>query len=66
MKWPIADSSPCFDQVVLCADMACAELLRPLGFHVLLGAVHAHSIDAPIREPLEAPTGALIDTSATR
>ena len=50
-----------FDQVVLCAGVASAELLRPMGLKIPLAAVYGYSISAPIREPLNAPRSALMD-----
>ncbi|MEW6705623.1 MAG: FAD-dependent oxidoreductase [Pseudomonadota bacterium] len=40
-----------FDAIVVCAAMASAPLLRPLGLHLPLAAVHGYSITAPLREP---------------
>ena len=50
-----------FDSVVMCAGMASAELLRPLGLTLPLAAVHGYSVSAAIREPLNAPFSAVID-----
>ncbi len=50
-----------FDQVVLCAGVASAGLLRPMGLRIPLAAVYGYSISAPIREPLNAPISALMD-----
>ena len=50
-----------FDRVVMCAGLASAELLKPLGLKIPMIAVHGYSITAPIREPLNAPRGALMD-----
>ncbi|MFN3569824.1 MAG: FAD-dependent oxidoreductase, partial [Polaromonas sp.] len=50
-----------FDAVVLCAGLASARLLRPLGLHIPLAAVYGYSISAPVREPLNAPRSALMD-----
>lgn len=50
-----------FDAVVLCAGLASARLLRPLGIHIPLAAVYGYSISAPVREPLNAPRSALMD-----
>jgi len=50
-----------FDQVVMCAGLASAELLRPLGLKIPMAAVYGYSISAPIREPLNAPRSALMD-----
>ncbi len=50
-----------FDAVVLCAGMASAELLNPVGIKVPMAAVYGYSVSAPIREPLNAPRSALMD-----
>lgn len=50
-----------FDAVVICAGMASAALLRPVGLKIPLAAVYGYSISAPIREPLNAPRSALMD-----
>jgi D-amino-acid dehydrogenase len=55
------DSPQAFDSVVLCAGLASAELLRPLGLKIPMIAVYGYSISAPIREPLNAPHSALMD-----
>ncbi|MGH8847200.1 MAG: FAD-dependent oxidoreductase, partial [Polaromonas sp.] len=44
-----------FDHVVMCAGLASAQLLRPLGLKIPMAAVYGYSISAPIREPLNAP-----------
>ena len=54
-------ASRCFDAVVVCAGLASAALLRPLGIHIPLAAVYGYSISASIREPLNAPRSALMD-----
>jgi D-amino-acid dehydrogenase len=50
-----------FDAVVMCAGLASAALLRPLGLKIPLAAVYGYSISAPIRESLNAPRSALMD-----
>ena len=50
-----------FDALVMCAGMASASLLRPVGLKIPLAAVYGYSISAPIREPLNAPRSALMD-----
>jgi len=50
-----------FDAVVMCAGLASAALLRPLGLKIPMAPVYGYSISAPIREPLNAPRGALMD-----
>ena len=50
-----------FDALVMCAGMASARLLRPVGLKIPLAAVYGYSISAPIREPLNAPRSALMD-----
>lgn len=55
------DTPRAFDAMVMCAGLASAALLRPLGLKIPLAAVHGYSISAPIREPLNAPRSALMD-----
>jgi D-amino-acid dehydrogenase len=56
------ETSPrAFDRVVLCAGLASAQFLRPLGLKIPMVAVYGYSISAPIREPLNAPRSALMD-----
>lgn len=50
-----------FDAVVLCAGVASAALLQPLGLRLPLVALHGCSISAPLREALHAPCSAVID-----
>ncbi len=50
-----------FDAVVVCAGLASAALLKPLGLRLPLTAVYGYSITANIREPLNAPTRAVLD-----
>jgi D-amino-acid dehydrogenase len=50
-----------YDAVVVCSGMGSAHLLKPVGLHVPLAAVHGYSISAPIREPLNAPRSGVMD-----
>ena len=50
-----------FDAVVLCAGLASAALLRPLGPRLPLRALYGYTISAPLREDTHAPQGAVID-----
>ncbi len=50
-----------FDRLVMCAGLASAQLLKPLGLKIPMAAVYGYSISAPIREPLNAPRSALMD-----
>jgi len=50
-----------FDAIVVCAGVASAALLRPLGLRIPLAPVYGHSISAAIREPLNAPRSAVMD-----
>ncbi len=50
-----------FDRVVMCAGLASAALLKPLGLNIPITAVYGYSISAPIREALNAPRSALMD-----
>jgi D-amino-acid dehydrogenase len=55
------DSGTAFDAVVMCAGLASARLLRPLGVKIPLMAVHGYSVSAPVREPLDAPRSGIMD-----
>ena len=50
-----------FDAVVMCAGVASAALLRPLGLRIPIAPVYGYSISAHIREPLNAPRSAVMD-----
>ena len=50
-----------FDRIVVCAGLASAALLKPLGLKIPMAAVCGYSISAPIREALNAPHSALMD-----
>lgn len=50
-----------FEHVVLCAGVASAQLLRPLGLKIPMAAVYGYSISAPIHEAMNAPRSALMD-----
>ena len=50
-----------YDAVVVCAGVASASLLRPLGIRMPLAPVYGHSVTAHIREPLNAPRSAVMD-----
>ena len=55
------DAGEKFDAVVVCAGLASAQLLRPLGLRIPLAAVHGYAISAAVREPLDAPRSGLMD-----
>src|SRR5690606_17855508 len=50
-----------FDAVVVCAGVDSTSLLRSLGIHLPLVAVHGYSLSATIKEPLNAPRSAIMD-----
>jgi len=50
-----------FDQVVVCAGVDSAALLKPLGIHIPLIPVYGYSVSAPIREPMDAPLSGVMD-----
>lgn len=50
-----------YDAIVVCAGVASAALLRPLGIRMPLAPVYGHSVTAHIREPLNAPRSAVMD-----
>ncbi len=53
--------SRAFNAVVVCAGLAGAQLLKPLGIKVPMTAIYGYSISAPIRELINAPTSAVMD-----
>ena len=55
------DKGQKFDAVVACTGLASAALLKPLGVHIPLMAVHGYSISAAVREPLDAPRSGVMD-----
>ncbi len=59
-----ADSEP-FDAVVVCNALGAPALMRPLGLHLPLQAVHGYSVTAPLRHaethPEQGPRSALMD-----
>jgi D-amino-acid dehydrogenase len=50
-----------FDAVVMCAGLASARLLAPLGLKIPMTAVYGYSLSASVREPLNAPRSAVMD-----
>ncbi len=50
-----------FDAIVVCAGLASAQLVRPLGLHIPLVAIHGYAISAAVREPLDAPRSGVMD-----
>ena len=50
-----------FDHIVLCAGVASADWLVPMGVHIPLVAVHGYSVTAALRDPLRAPISGLMD-----
>lgn len=50
-----------FDAAVVCAGVASAALLQPLGLNLPMTAVYGYSISATIGEPLNAPRSAVMD-----
>jgi len=50
-----------FDAVVLCAGMASAALLPPLGLRLPMTAVYGYSVSAPLRESTHAPRASVVD-----
>jgi D-amino-acid dehydrogenase len=49
------------DAVVLCAGAASTQLCRPLGKKLPIASIYGYSVSAHVREPLDAPRGALMD-----
>jgi D-amino-acid dehydrogenase len=50
-----------FDAIVMCAGVASAQLLRPMGIALPLVPVYGYSLSASIKEPLNAPRSAVMD-----
>ncbi|SFD95776.1 FAD-dependent oxidoreductase [Paracidovorax konjaci] len=50
-----------FDAVVVCAGLAAAGLVRPMGTPAPMAALHGYTISAPLREDTHAPQGTVID-----
>jgi D-amino-acid dehydrogenase len=50
-----------FDQIVICAGVDSAALLKPLGVRIPLIPVYGYSVSAPIREPMDAPISGVMD-----
>ncbi len=50
-----------FDAIVMCAGLASAQLLKPLGLNLPLVAVYGYSMSAPLREALNAPRSGVMD-----
>jgi D-amino-acid dehydrogenase len=55
------DAGRNFDAIVMCAGIASASLLAPLGLRIPLAAVHGYSVSAAVREPLDAPRSGVMD-----
>lgn len=55
------DAGRSFDAVVMCAGLASASLLAPLGLRIPLIAVHGYSVSAALREHLDAPRSGVMD-----
>lgn len=51
-----------FDAVVVCAGLASAQLIRPLGIKIPLCPINAYSVSAAIRETLDAPRSSIMDS----
>lgn len=60
---PATDERQHFDAVVICAGVQSAALLYPLGLRLPLQPVYSHSLSAAVREPLDAPTSAVLDAA---
>ena len=50
-----------YDAIVVCAGLASARLLKPLGVRIPTTAIYGYSLTAPVREPLDAPLSGLMD-----
>lgn len=56
-----SDTIQRFEAVVICAGVAAAGLLAPLGLKLPLQSVVGHSLSAAVREPMDAPQSAVLD-----
>ena len=54
-------SGESFDQVIICAGVDSAALLKPLGIHIPLIPVYGYSVSASVREPMDAPVSGVMD-----
>jgi D-amino-acid dehydrogenase len=54
-------SAVAYDAVVLCAGTASTQLCMPLGKKLAIASIYGYSVSAHVREPLDAPRGALMD-----
>ena len=50
-----------FDQVVVCAGVQSANLLRPVGLELALIPVYGYALSATLRDPMNAPNSAIMD-----
>lgn len=56
-----SDQPYAFDRIVVCAGLASAGLLKPLGLKIPMVAIHGYSLTALLRDPLNGPQGAVRD-----
>ena len=61
IRTSVQDMGEKFDAVVVCAGLASAQIVRPLGLRIPLAAVHGYTISAAVREPLDAPRSGVMD-----
>ncbi len=57
----IAPTRMHYDAIVLCAGVASTQLCKPLGKKMPIASVYGYSVSAHVREPMDAPRGALMD-----
>jgi D-amino-acid dehydrogenase len=50
-----------YDAVVLCAGTASTQLCQSLGKKLPIASIYGYSVSAHVREPMDAPRGALMD-----
>ncbi len=55
------DTAQRFDAVLVCAGVAAAGMLSPLGLKLPMQSVVGHSLSAAVREPMDAPQSAVLD-----
>ena len=56
-----APAAVTYDAVVLCAGIASTQLCKPLGKKMPIASIYGYSVSAHVREPMDAPRGALMD-----
>lgn len=58
------ETSQSFDAMVVCAGNASNQIFTTTGHRLPMATIHSYSLTAAIREPLNAPRGAVVDASS--